>query len=114
MPRLLPRGHTAKGIIRHSAGRYHPTNLLFHMDRFGTIGEFQVLWKPGTIVPDIDWSKYFPNDKLDAWKVILNWQVQKQMFPTKAQDDAVDQAADLFGDGEIELPFRVPTLLEQE
>ncbi len=35
-------------------------------------------------------------------------------MPNKAHDAAADHIADLFGDPELDLPFRIPTLLEQE
>ncbi len=51
---------------------------------------------------------------MSHWSILLNWPVDKRLFPTKEEDEAAEALADFFHDNVADLPFRLPTLSEQE
>ena len=114
MPWLRARGVTAKGNVILTSGAYHPTDLLYFVAFFGDNGSFKTLWTPGKIVPNLQWSKYFPEALLAHWKVILDWPIDKYFLPNREQDSAAAAIADFFAEHGQLLPFRPPTLLEKQ
>ena len=92
MPWLLTRGIIGpEDTPVQTSGNYHPLNMLYHQEHFGTREAFEALWEKESIIPKIDWAAYVPEQLLVHWEVIL-------FFAEKAQD----------------LPFRLANLREKE
>jgi hypothetical protein len=71
------------------------------------------LWTSGKPIPDIAWEKYIGEEYRDPWKVILDWQISRNIFPDREQDKAAKLLAPLFDEATCTLPFRPPTLKEK-
>ena len=112
MPWLRSRGLTAQGNIIFTAAAYHPSNLLYKYEAFGGIPAFDALWKPKTLLPDINWGSYPPLVAAHAaWQLMLNWDIHKSFFPTPELDQAAKILADVFALDAM--PFRLPMLHEK-
>jgi hypothetical protein len=110
---LRTRGVTDAGNHVLTSVAYSPLHLVYRVQHFGGEEAFSALWEGQRLLPNIDWSKYVPQEYAEAWQVILDWPVQKQFFPGEKEDLAAQKLADLFADPLGILPFRPPNLGEK-
>jgi hypothetical protein len=114
MPWLRARDITSKGNVIRTAGAYHPFNLLYFTEAFGSNDAFEALWDTQGGLPDIPWAQFIGAQFHDAWETILRWPVHQRIMPNKEEDEAATVLADFFEDPRFVLPFRPPTTQEMQ